>query len=104
MQERDRGGEPARGLADGPLPMSNMKDVWETGGELDPASRVGGEKRQFRDYQPPDYDPRQRRRTDDSFAIATQQVRCARHLHHYISVVLIAPCLQACTRARACFC
>jgi hypothetical protein len=59
--------------------MSNMKEVWGAGGELDPGSRVGGEKRQFRDYQPPDYDARQRRRTDESFAIATQQVRCARH-------------------------
>ena len=54
--------------------MSSAKELWGAGGELDAAgARIGGEKRQFRDFQPPDYDPRQRRRTDDS-AYTTQQV------------------------------
>jgi hypothetical protein len=60
--------------------MSSTKELWGAGGELDAAgARVGGEKRQYRDFQPPDYDPRQRRRTDDS-AFATQQV----DLRHYL--------------------
>jgi hypothetical protein len=53
-----------------------MKELWndmETAG-----ARIGGEKRQFRDFQPAaavgsDYDPRQRRRTDDA-SFALQQV------------------------------
>eukprot|EP00802_Teleaulax_amphioxeia_P005253 Tamp_05257.p1 GENE.Tamp_05257~~Tamp_05257.p1 ORF type:complete len:538 (-),score=100.26 Tamp_05257:1413-2891(-) len=50
--------------------MANVKDIWGAGGEqLDAAgARLGGEKRPLRDFQPPDYDPRQRRRTDEGFA------------------------------------
>jgi len=57
--------------------MANVKDIWGAGGEqLDAAgARLGGEKRPLRDFQPPDYDPRQRRRTDEGFA--QQQVRTA---------------------------
>ena len=44
--------------------MANMKEMWD---DMESAgTRIGGEKRQFRDFQPPDYDPRQRRRTDDA--------------------------------------
>lgn len=45
---------------------TNLKEIWGTGNDLDAAgARMGGEKRTFREFQPPDYDPRQRRRTDD---------------------------------------
>lgn len=54
--------------------MSNMKEIWG-GSDLDAAgARVGGEKRPYHDHQPPEYDPRQRRRTDD-MGFAPQQVR-----------------------------
>ena len=57
--------------------MANLKDIWSGGGDVDAAgARLGGEKRPLRDFQPPDYDPRQRRRTDDAFA--QQQVHSRR--------------------------
>jgi hypothetical protein len=57
---------------------TNLKEIWGTGNDLDAAgARMGGEKRTFREFQPPDYDPRQRRRTDD-VGFSQQQVRVRR--------------------------
>ena len=54
--------------------MANLKEIWGAGADLDgTGARIGGEKRPFRDFQPPDYDPRQRRRTDEA-GFAPQQV------------------------------
>ena len=58
-----------------PAGMANMKEMWD---DMESAgARIGGEKRQFRDFQPPDYDPRQRRRTDDA-GFPQQQVHPVR--------------------------
>jgi hypothetical protein len=59
--------------------MAGMKDIWSAGNDIDASgARIGGEKRPFRDFQPPDYDPRQRRRTDET-GYAQQQVQISDH-------------------------
>ena len=57
--------------------MANLKDIWTAGNDSDAAARIGGEKRPFRDYLPPsDYDPRQRRRTEEP-GFAAPKVRAS---------------------------
>ena len=82
--------------------MANLKDIWGAGGELDSAgARPGGEKRPLRDFQPPDYDPRQRRRTDEGFA--QQQVQALPGVSCGRGAPLAADlCCRVAVRARVC--